>query len=51
MSKKRKRKFLLGFVLALCVRSSRVNVGLFAEEFMLPVLPKSRLNVQIMTLL
>ena len=42
MSKKRKRKFLLGFVLALCVRSSRVNADLFAEGFMLPGLPKSR---------
>ena len=42
MSKKRKRKFLLGFILALCVRSSRVNADLFAEEFILPGLPKSR---------
>lgn len=32
----KKRKFLLGFVLTLCVRSSRVNADLFAEGFMLP---------------
>lgn len=42
MSKKRRRKFLLGFILALCVRSSRVNADLFAEGFMLPGLPKYR---------
>jgi len=38
MSKKRKRKFLLSCILALSVRSCRVNADLFAEGFALPPL-------------
>ena len=42
MGKKRKRKFLLSCVLALCVRSSIVKADLFVEGFMLPPVFSSR---------
>lgn len=35
MSKKRKRKFLLGLVVVLCVRCKKVNADLFIEGFQL----------------
>ena len=36
MTKKRKRKFLLSYVLALSIRSHRMNADLFVEGLSLP---------------
>lgn len=48
MSKKRKRKFVLSCVLALSVRSCRVNADLFAEGFALaPLSSKPAMSRQI----
>ena len=40
MSRKRKRKFLLAFILALSIRSTKVNADLFAEGFRLDPFPQ-----------